>query len=116
MPGDSVEIDVFGPVTGKTYTLACVRAGDSVTCRGGNAAVVRFVRIRFRANCFSASVITFGRPSSQVRLQFGILEHVHRGDAAIAQWVPDNVELNDVDLADDDMSDPLPGPRTTAAF
>ena len=42
VPGDSVEIDVHSPVTGKTYTMACVRTGDSVTCRGGNQAVVRF--------------------------------------------------------------------------
>jgi len=42
VPGDSVEIDVFSPVTGKTYTMACVRTGDSVTGRGGNAAVVTF--------------------------------------------------------------------------
>ena len=42
VPGDSVEIDVHSPVTGKTYTMACVRSGDSVTCRGGNQAVVRF--------------------------------------------------------------------------
>ena len=27
VPGDSVEIDVFSPVTGKTYTMACVRTG-----------------------------------------------------------------------------------------
>ena len=42
VPGDSVEIDVHSPVTGKTYTMSCVRAGDSVTCRGGNQAVVKF--------------------------------------------------------------------------
>ncbi len=42
VPGDSVEIDVHSPVTGKTYTMACVRTGDSVTCRGGNQAVVQF--------------------------------------------------------------------------
>ena len=42
VPGDSVEIDVYSPVTDKTYTMACVRTGDHVTCRGGNAAVVRF--------------------------------------------------------------------------
>jgi hypothetical protein len=42
VPGDSVEIDVFSPVTKKTYTLACVRTGDHVTCRGGNDAVVTF--------------------------------------------------------------------------
>ena len=42
VPGDSVEIDVHSPVTGKTYAMACVRSGDTVTCRGGNQAVVRF--------------------------------------------------------------------------
>jgi hypothetical protein len=42
VPGDSVEIEAFSPVTGQTYTMACVRSGDSVTCRGGNQAVVRF--------------------------------------------------------------------------
>ncbi len=42
MPGDSVEIDVHSPVTGKTYAMNCVKTGDTVTCRGGNEAVVRF--------------------------------------------------------------------------
>jgi hypothetical protein len=42
VPGDSVEIDVFSPTTGQTYTMSCVRTGDRVTCRGGNNAVVRF--------------------------------------------------------------------------
>jgi hypothetical protein len=42
VPGDSVEIDVHSPVTGKTYTMNCVRTGDVVTCRGGNEAVVTF--------------------------------------------------------------------------
>jgi hypothetical protein len=42
VPGDSVEIDVYSPVTRQTYTMACVRTGDNVTCRGGNQAVVRF--------------------------------------------------------------------------
>ncbi|MGV0741132.1 peptidoglycan-binding domain-containing protein [Mycolicibacterium sp. XJ870] len=42
VPGDSVEIDVFSPATQKTYRMACVRTGDRVTCRGGNAAVVTF--------------------------------------------------------------------------
>jgi hypothetical protein len=42
VPEDSVEIDVFSPVTGQTYTMACVRKGDEVTCRGGNHAVVTF--------------------------------------------------------------------------
>jgi hypothetical protein len=42
VPGDSVEIDVYSPVTGQTYAMACVRTGDAVTCRGGNQAVVRF--------------------------------------------------------------------------
>jgi peptidoglycan hydrolase-like protein with peptidoglycan-binding domain len=42
VPGDSVEIDVFSPVTKQTYTMACVRTGDRVTCRGGNNAVVTF--------------------------------------------------------------------------
>ncbi|MDQ3850636.1 MAG: hypothetical protein M3296_08510 [Actinomycetota bacterium] len=42
VPGDSVEIDVHSPVTGKTYRMACVKTGGTVTCRGGNEAVVRF--------------------------------------------------------------------------
>jgi hypothetical protein len=42
VPGDSVEIEVHSPVTGQTYTMACVRNGDEVTCRGGNNAVVQF--------------------------------------------------------------------------
>jgi hypothetical protein len=42
VPGDSVEIEVFSPVTGKTYTMACVKNGRHVTCRGGNEAVVTF--------------------------------------------------------------------------
>jgi hypothetical protein len=42
VPGDSVEVDVFSPVTGQSYTMACVRSGDRVTCRGGNNAVVTF--------------------------------------------------------------------------
>jgi hypothetical protein len=43
VPEDSVEIDVYSPVTGQTYTMACVRDDYHVTCRGGNNAVVRFV-------------------------------------------------------------------------
>ena len=42
VPGDSVEVDVFSPVTGQTYTMACVKTEDQVTCRGGNHAVVTF--------------------------------------------------------------------------
>jgi hypothetical protein len=42
VPGDSVEVEAYSPVTGKTYTMSCVRTGDRVTCRGGNNAVVRF--------------------------------------------------------------------------
>jgi peptidoglycan hydrolase-like protein with peptidoglycan-binding domain len=42
VPGDSVEIDVYSPVTQQTYTMSCVRTGDRVTCRGGNNAVVTF--------------------------------------------------------------------------
>ena len=42
VPGDSVEIDVYSPVTGQTYTMNCVRSGNGVTCRGGNQAVVKF--------------------------------------------------------------------------
>jgi hypothetical protein len=42
VPGDSVEIDVHSPVTGKTYTMSCVKKGSKVTCRGGNNAVVKF--------------------------------------------------------------------------
>ncbi|WP_441963372.1 peptidoglycan-binding domain-containing protein [Mycolicibacterium houstonense] len=42
VPGDSVQINVFSPVTHQTYTMACVREGNTVTCRGGNNAVVQF--------------------------------------------------------------------------
>jgi peptidoglycan hydrolase-like protein with peptidoglycan-binding domain len=42
VPGDSIQIQVFSPVTNQTYTMACVRDGDWVTCRGGNNAVVQF--------------------------------------------------------------------------
>jgi hypothetical protein len=42
VPGDSVEVEAFSPVTGQTYTMACVRTGDTVTCRGGKQAVVTF--------------------------------------------------------------------------
>jgi hypothetical protein len=42
VPGDSVVIDVYSPVTEQTYTMNCVRAGNTVTCRGGNNAVVTF--------------------------------------------------------------------------
>jgi hypothetical protein len=42
VPEESVEIDVESPVTGQTYTMACVLTGNTVTCRGGNEAVVRF--------------------------------------------------------------------------
>ncbi|GAT05491.1 peptidoglycan-binding domain-containing protein [Mycolicibacterium fortuitum] len=42
VPGDSVQINVFSPVTHQTYTMACVREGGWVTCRGGNNAVVQF--------------------------------------------------------------------------
>jgi hypothetical protein len=42
VPGDSVEIDVYSPVTGKTYTMSCIKTGNRVTCRGRNQAVVTF--------------------------------------------------------------------------
>ncbi len=42
VPGDSIEIDVYSPVTDKTYTMSCVKTGDRVTCRGGNQAEVTF--------------------------------------------------------------------------
>lgn len=42
VPGDSVEIDVYSPVTKQTYTMACVRTENRVTCRGGKNAVVTF--------------------------------------------------------------------------
>ncbi len=42
VPEDSVEIDVFSPTTGQTYTMSCVRTENRVTCRGGNNAVVTF--------------------------------------------------------------------------
>jgi len=41
--GSSALIEVSSPVTGQTYTMACVRAADnSVTCIGGNEAAVWF--------------------------------------------------------------------------
>ncbi len=40
VPGDSVVIDVYSPVTQQTYTMNCVRTGNTVTCRGGDNAVV----------------------------------------------------------------------------
>lgn len=42
VPGDSVEINVYSPVTQQTYTMACVRTDNRVTCRGGNNAEVTF--------------------------------------------------------------------------
>jgi len=42
IPGDSVEIEAHSPATGKDFVMACVRTGNTVTCRGGNAAVVKF--------------------------------------------------------------------------
>ncbi len=42
VPGESVEINVYSPVTKQTYTMACVRTDNRVTCRGGNNAVVTF--------------------------------------------------------------------------
>lgn len=42
VPGDSVEIRVYSPVTKQTYTMACVRTDNRVTCRGGNNAKVTF--------------------------------------------------------------------------
>jgi hypothetical protein len=39
---DSVEIEAYSPVTGKTYRMNCVKTGDTVSCRGGNEAVVTF--------------------------------------------------------------------------
>jgi hypothetical protein len=38
-PGGGVVIDVCSPVTEQTYTMNCVRTGDTITCRGGNNAV-----------------------------------------------------------------------------
>ena len=40
--GSSATLDVYSPVTGQTYTMNCVRSGDSVTCIGGNEAAVWF--------------------------------------------------------------------------
>ena len=42
VPEQSVEINVYSPVTHQTYTMACVRTDNRVTCRGGNNAVVTF--------------------------------------------------------------------------
>ena len=40
--GSSALIVATSPVTGQTYTMACVRSGNSVTCIGGNEAAVWF--------------------------------------------------------------------------
>ena len=40
--GSSALIEASSPTTGQTYTMACVRSGDSVTCLGGNEAAVWF--------------------------------------------------------------------------
>jgi hypothetical protein len=40
--GSSALIEATSPATGQTYTMACVRSGDSVTCIGGNEAAVWF--------------------------------------------------------------------------
>ncbi|MDH6246667.1 hypothetical protein [Mycobacterium sp. OTB74] len=40
--GGSALVEAFSPTTGQTYTMACVRSGDSVTCLGGNEAAVWF--------------------------------------------------------------------------
>ena len=40
--GGSALIEAFSPETGKTFTMACVRSGDAVTCIGGNEAAVFF--------------------------------------------------------------------------
>lgn len=42
VPGDSIEIKVFSPVTQQNYIMACIRDNDWVTCRGGNNALVEF--------------------------------------------------------------------------
>jgi peptidoglycan hydrolase-like protein with peptidoglycan-binding domain len=42
VPGDSVEIRVWSPATQQTYTMACVKTDNRVTCRGGNNAEVTF--------------------------------------------------------------------------
>jgi peptidoglycan hydrolase-like protein with peptidoglycan-binding domain len=42
VPGESVEIRVYSPVTKQTYTMACVKTDNRVTCRGGNNAEVTF--------------------------------------------------------------------------
>jgi peptidoglycan hydrolase-like protein with peptidoglycan-binding domain len=42
VPGASVEIHVYSPVTNQTYTMACVQTDNRITCRGGNNAVVTF--------------------------------------------------------------------------
>ncbi|WP_442941834.1 protein kinase domain-containing protein [Nocardia sp. NBC_00416] len=38
--GEPVSVEAVSPVTGQAYTLECVAAGEVVTCRGGNNAVV----------------------------------------------------------------------------
>jgi peptidoglycan hydrolase-like protein with peptidoglycan-binding domain len=42
VPGESVEIRVYSPITKQTYTMACVKTDNRVTCRGGNNAEVTF--------------------------------------------------------------------------
>ena len=42
VPENRWRSDVYSPVTNQTYTMACVRTDNRVTCRGGNNAVVTF--------------------------------------------------------------------------
>jgi hypothetical protein len=39
-PGSAATVDVFSPVTGRTYTMDCRPAGSGTTCSGGNGASV----------------------------------------------------------------------------
>lgn len=42
VPEIDTQVQAFSPVTGITYTMTCVRGGPTVTCTGGDNAVVTF--------------------------------------------------------------------------
>lgn len=42
VPEIDAQVQAYSPVTGVTYTMTCVRSGPSVTCSGGDNAVVSF--------------------------------------------------------------------------
>lgn len=42
VPEIDVQVQAYSPVTGVTYTMTCMRSGPTVTCSGGDNAVVTF--------------------------------------------------------------------------